>query len=696
MGGSESKSKNKWENALIAARKNLKYKRKTSVESVASRNQNDSEPLSIISEGKLYRDKEENQKENETRFAQAFEKCGRGLQPVSKGWEGDKVNDLEFKSLEGNGPISVEESVNKPVVFVNESDTDSNILQELQEVNEFSKGFSSGKRILSSCSSEDDSELFTDALNTPLFSLEGSYHSADDEDKVNSADSGTMANLNKSAFTITRHRKIEVPAIDSNELQLRHTPSLESNVLKKVASLTLDNALIDNRAVGDAKPKPLPDKLQFQTCDKFEGQMLINWFLSSFPEESQHLLRQIAVQFCCHLLQAGVIQQIDDKDLETTNQFKVDRMYFWSKSEIPANTGHYSPGKIVLSTWPPAQDSENNNNELPAAATLIAQSHENVKLQKEIVLLKQEIEQLNAQLERETRTNLTSSPGVIDLVSRPTHLDLTTASKIKRDHRLPSTVAISRIPSPKVTKSPPKNTSGPDKSSPSSSPLKPDKTPSCSPSKSSSDVKSPSRKSSSPGRTKVSSPAKLSLIKSSPQSKGSSSVQKSKSSDSLLSSVNDSRRDQSCQTSPLRTLDACQLSKSFESQLQLSSKLSSHPPLTEPPTAYIVPICKVPTSSVPPPPPPPPPLPPMSDDQSSPSIPPHHPTPPPTSRIPPPPPMSGIPPPPPPPPPSPFSSSRTTSYSSFSLTFARKMKNHVFSPFFFLFSVSNRKNEGSR
>ncbi|KAL1462760.1 hypothetical protein WDU94_014571, partial [Cyamophila willieti] len=521
----------------------------------------------------------------------------------------------------------VDENVNKPVVFVNGNESDSDI----QEVNEFSKGFSSGKRILSSCSSEDDSELFTDALNTPLFSLEGSYHSADDEDKVISTDSRTMANLNKSAFTITRHRKIEVPAIDSNELQLRHTPSLESNVLKKVASLTLDNALIDTRAVGDTKPKPLPDKLQFQTCDKFEGQMLINWFLSSLPEESQHMLRQIAIQFCSHLLQAGVIQQIDDKDLETTNQFKVDRMYFWSKSEVPTSTGNYSPGKISLSTWPPAQESENNNNnELPV--TLFAQSHENVKLQKEIVSLKDEIEELKSQLERENRTQLSSSAGVTDLVSRPTHLDLNSASKIKRDHRLPSTTSVSRIPSPKVTKSPPKNTSA-DKTPPSS-PLKTEKTPSSSPLKSSSDGKSPSRKSSSPGRTKVSSPAKLSLIKNSPSKASSSSVQKSKSSDSLLSGTNDSRRDQSCQTSPLRTLDACQLSKSFESQLQISSKLSS-PNETSSDLPYIVPLSKVPTSC---PPPPPPPLPPMSHDQSS-----------PTSSIPPPPPMSGIPPPPPPP-----------------------------------------------
>ncbi|KAI5752984.1 hypothetical protein M8J77_022456 [Diaphorina citri] len=139
--------------------------------------------------------------------------------------------------------------------------------------------------------------------------------------------------------------------LTKTELQIKQSPALESNVLKKVATLTLDNALADSRSFGDVKPKPPPDKLQFHTCAKFEGQMLINWFLSSFPEEN-HLLKVVALQFCSHLLSAGVIQQISDKYLEASNQFKVDRMYFWSKSETPVPTVQYSTVKKTLPSWP--------------------------------------------------------------------------------------------------------------------------------------------------------------------------------------------------------------------------------------------------------------------------------------------------------------------------------------------------------
>jgi formin 2 len=44
---------------------------------------------------------------------------------------------------------------------------------------------------------------------------------------------------------------------------------LDSNVLRKVASLTLDRATVEQRV---AKPKFVPEKLDFQIYEKFEGQ----------------------------------------------------------------------------------------------------------------------------------------------------------------------------------------------------------------------------------------------------------------------------------------------------------------------------------------------------------------------------------------------------------------------------------------
>jgi formin 2 len=57
--------------------------------------------------------------------------------------------------------------------------------------------------------------------------------------------------------------------------QRRHSSvsdaSLDSNVLRKVASLTLDKATIEQRV---SRPKFVPEKLDFQIYEKFEGKSL--------------------------------------------------------------------------------------------------------------------------------------------------------------------------------------------------------------------------------------------------------------------------------------------------------------------------------------------------------------------------------------------------------------------------------------
>lgn len=62
------------------------------------------------------------------------------------------------------------------------------------------------------------------------------------------------------------------------------------------------------------------------------GQQLINWFVSSFPED--HYLRMIlapqdlkilVAQFCTHMLAAGVLRQIPDKDAPLSALFRVSR-----------------------------------------------------------------------------------------------------------------------------------------------------------------------------------------------------------------------------------------------------------------------------------------------------------------------------------------------------------------------------------
>lgn len=63
---------------------------------------------------------------------------------------------------------------------------------------------------------------------------------------------------------------------------------------------------------------------------QFSGQMLLNWFVSSITDNT-HLktllsvqdLRNLGIQYCTHLLAAGVLRQISDKDAPTENVFKV-------------------------------------------------------------------------------------------------------------------------------------------------------------------------------------------------------------------------------------------------------------------------------------------------------------------------------------------------------------------------------------
>lgn len=60
------------------------------------------------------------------------------------------------------------------------------------------------------------------------------------------------------------------------------------------------------------------------------GQMLLNWFISSTSDSSylKHKLnsqdlRLLGIQYCTHLLAAGVLRQITDKNAPTEVTFKV-------------------------------------------------------------------------------------------------------------------------------------------------------------------------------------------------------------------------------------------------------------------------------------------------------------------------------------------------------------------------------------
>ncbi|XP_061380835.1 formin-2 isoform X1 [Danaus plexippus] len=94
-------------------------------------------------------------------------------------------------------------------------------------------------------------------------------------------------------------------------------------------------------------------------------QMLLNWFASSTSEDN-HLrnilnsqdLKTLGVQYCTHLLAAGVLRQIPDKDAPTEKIFKPNLMYYWSHMEMPASQP-VTPGRLDMSSWPPERDTLN-------------------------------------------------------------------------------------------------------------------------------------------------------------------------------------------------------------------------------------------------------------------------------------------------------------------------------------------------
>ncbi|CAH2007546.1 unnamed protein product [Acanthoscelides obtectus] len=203
-------------------------------------------------------------------------------------------------------------------------------------------------------------------------------------------------------------------------------------VLKKVASLTLSKAELEAKIT---KPKFVPEKLDFQLYEKFEGHMLVNWCLSEFGEEhplSEKLtgpeFKLLAVQFCTHLLAAGVLKQIPDKDVPMYNIFKPDCMYYWTHAEIPASVPQ-TPGRLSMVSWPPTSPSseqfaspcakeilspeEDKPARPPQELRTSARDVEILGLEEEVKRLKQEVEKYKTLIEIQTLT----TNAVIDFSS---------------------------------------------------------------------------------------------------------------------------------------------------------------------------------------------------------------------------------------------------------------------------------------
>ncbi|XP_050321844.1 protein cappuccino isoform X3 [Bactrocera neohumeralis] len=157
------------------------------------------------------------------------------------------------------------------------------------------------------------------------------------------------------------------------------TPS--NNVLKRVASLTAEKAAataaaaaanaINANANGSASATGMaahleyisgcrrlsyvPEKLSFAAYEKFEGQMLMKWLISSLQQSGSNLneqdLNNLTIQYCNNLINVGVLKQISEET--DIKNFSPYYMYQWTHTEAPTTSVPLTPGRLdTVAVWP--------------------------------------------------------------------------------------------------------------------------------------------------------------------------------------------------------------------------------------------------------------------------------------------------------------------------------------------------------
>ncbi|XP_050293349.1 formin-2-like isoform X2 [Anthonomus grandis grandis] len=187
-------------------------------------------------------------------------------------------------------------------------------------------------------------------------------------------------------------------------------------------STSLSRAELEARV---QRPKFVPEKLDFRLYEKFEGHMLINWYISELSTDSPAKLqlgvselKLLASQFCTHLLAAGVLRQLPDPGVQPTTIFRPDCIYFWSHAEV-LQSQPQTPGRLTSLYWPPASPCEALASPIdvtddagidlsirPQEMKNSARDVEILSLEEEIRSLRQEVEKYKTLIQIQ---NLTSS-----------------------------------------------------------------------------------------------------------------------------------------------------------------------------------------------------------------------------------------------------------------------------------------------
>ncbi|KAH8282368.1 hypothetical protein KR054_007271 [Drosophila jambulina] len=106
----------------------------------------------------------------------------------------------------------------------------------------------------------------------------------------------------------------------------------------------------------------VPEKLSFAAYEKFEGQMLMKWLISTMQSnpkspanecfnQDNSFFNTLALQFCNNLKYVGVLKQISSEHLD--GGFRPYEMYQWTHTEQPTTSLPLTPGKLdKVAAWP--------------------------------------------------------------------------------------------------------------------------------------------------------------------------------------------------------------------------------------------------------------------------------------------------------------------------------------------------------
>lgn len=156
-------------------------------------------------------------------------------------------------------------------------------VEKLDPISIFCNNFESLELLYDDTSDEGDGGIMKSNKITPLSISNRSPSSKNSSPRINTSTSGSL-------FNVARVKKVELSDLNRNGAttndRLTHKSSGTSgNVLRKVASITATANTDPSKRQEALKPIPVPEKLNFGSFEKFEGNFSFFFFLTKLIKQ---------------------------------------------------------------------------------------------------------------------------------------------------------------------------------------------------------------------------------------------------------------------------------------------------------------------------------------------------------------------------------------------------------------------------